>query len=213
MKNIKSIKKNSFLLLIVLVIILYFILKDDFSNVVKALINVDLKWILLAVSFMVVYWILRALSLFIITKEYSKKIKFKRIFALTLITQFFNGITPFSTGGQPMEVYYLSKSGIRASKGTNIIIQNFIFYQTALILHGIIAIALNYKFHFFKEIALLKELTLIGFMINTLVGIGLLFISFSTKFNKMLINILIWFGHKIKIIKDKEKSILKWQER
>ena len=213
MKNIKGIKKNAFLLLVVLLIILYFILKDDFSRIVKALINVDLKWLLLAFAFIVIYWLLRALSLFIITKEYSKKLKFKRIFALTLITQFFNGVTPFSTGGQPMEVYYLSKSGIRASRGTNIIIQNFVFYQTALILHGIIAIVLNYKFHFFKEVPLLRELTLIGFMINTLVGIGLLFISFSTKFNKMIANILIWFGHKIKIIKNKEESITKWQER
>ena len=213
MKNIKSIRKNAFLLLIVLAIILYFILKDDFSNIVKALINVDLKWIFLAIISIVIYWLLRAFSLFIITKEYSTKLKFKRIFALTLITQFFNGITPFSSGGQPMEVYYLSKSGIRASKGSNIIIQNFIFYQTALILHGIIAICLNYKFHFFKEITLLKELTLIGFIINTLVGVGLLFISFSTKFNKMVVNLLIWLGYKIKLIKDKDESMHKWQGR
>jgi len=213
MKNIKIIKKNAFLLLVVLAIILYFILKDDFSNIVKALISVDLKWIFLVIVFMVIYWILRAISLFIITKEYSKQIKFKRILAITLITQFFNGITPFSTGGQPMEVYYLSRSGIKVSKGTNIIIQNFIFYQTALILHGILAIGLNCKFHFFKEVPFLKELTLIGFLVNTLVGLGLLFISFSTKFNKMIINVLIWFAHKIKLVKDRDESMHKWQNR
>ena len=64
-----------------------------------------------------------------IAKEYSKKLKFQQIFQLTLITQFFNGITPFSSGGQPMEVYYLSKSGIKPAKGTNIILQNFIFFN------------------------------------------------------------------------------------
>jgi len=112
-----------------------------------------------------------------------------------------------------MEVYYLSKLGIRASKGTNIIIQNFILYQIALIIHGILAVALNYNFHFFKEVAILKELTLIGFVINTLVGIGLLFISFSTKFNKKIIDMLIWIGCKFKIVKDKEKTINTWTER
>ena len=213
MKNVKSIRKNAFFLLIVLIIILYFVLKDDFVNIINTLMKADLRWILFAALFIVVYWILRAISLFIITKEYSKKLKFKKIFSLTLITQFFNGITPFSSGGQPMEVYYLTKCGIKASKGTNIIIQNFILYQIALILHGIIAISLNYHFHFFKEVAILKELTLVGFIINTLVGVGLLFISFSTKFNKMVINLLIWFGHKIKIIKDKEKSIATWKDR
>jgi len=210
---LKSLRKNAFLLLIVLILILYFVLKDNFVNVVKTLIKADLKWILVAVVFIFIYWLLRAVSLFIITKEYSKKLKFKQIFKLTLVTQFFNGITPFSSGGQPMEVYYLSKSGIRASKGTNIIIQNFILYQIALIIHGIIAISLNYHFHFFKEVTILKELTLIGFIINTLVGIGLLFISFSTNFNKKVIVLLIWIGHKFKIIKDKEKSIATWTGR
>ena len=213
MKNIKSIRKNAFLLLLVLIIILYLILKDDFLNIINTLVKADLRWILLAVIFIFLYWVLRAVSLFMITREYSKKLKFGRIFGLTLITQFFNGITPFSSGGQPMEVYYLSKSGIRASKGTNIIIQNFILYQIALIIHGIIAVSLNYHFRFFKEVAILKELTLIGFIINTLVGVGLLFISFSTKFNKKVIHLLILLGHKVKIIKDKEKSISKWQDR
>lgn len=213
MKNVKSIKKNALLLLIVLAIILYFVLKDNFVNIINTLMKADLRWIFIAFIFIILYWLLRAVSLFIITKEYSKKIKFKRIFGLTLITQFFNGITPFSSGGQPMEVYYLSKSGIRASKGTNIIIQNFILYQIALIIHGTIAIGLNYHFHFFKEVAVLKELTLIGFIINTLVGVGLLFISFSTKFNKKVIDLLIWIGHKVKIIKDKEKSIATWKDR
>ena len=56
-------------------------------------------------------------------------------------------------------------------------------------------------------------MTLIGFIINTLVGIGLLFISFSTNFNKKVIVLLIWIGHKFKIIKDKEKSIATWTGR
>lgn len=213
MQTLKSIKKNALLLLVVLLIILYFVLKDDFANIVNTLIKADLRWIFIAVIFIFVYWALRAMCLFIITKEYSKKIKFKQIFSLTLITQFFNGITPFSSGGQPMEIYYLSKSGIKATKGTNIILQNFILYQIALIIHGIIAISLNYHFHFFKEVAILKELTLLGFIINTLVGVGLIFISFSTKFNRTVIKLLIKIGHKIKIVKDKNKSLDNWTNR
>lgn len=213
MKAIKNIKKNAFLLVAILIIILYFILKDDFVNIVNTLAKADFRWIAFAIVFIFIYWFLKACSLFMIAKEYSKKLKFHQIFNLTLITQFFNGITPFSSGGQPMEVYYLSKTGIKATKGTNIILQNFILYQMALIVHGIIAIALNYHFHFFKEVAILKELTLIGFIVNTLVGVGLLFISFSTKFNKMVVNILIKLCYKLKIVKDKEKAIERWSTR
>lgn len=213
MKNTKNIKKNAFILLIVLLVILYFVLKDDFVNIINTLMKADFRWIFFAILFIFIYWILRALCLFMIAKEYSKKLKFQQIFQLTLITQFFNGITPFSSGGQPMEVYYLSKSGIKPAKGTNIILQNFILYQMALILHGVLAISLNYHFHFFKEIDILKELTLIGFIINTLVGVILLFISFSTKFNQKVIDILIKLCYKVKIVKDKDKAVERWSTR
>ena len=38
---------------------------------------------------------------------------------------------------------------IKPTKGTNIILQNFIMYQIALIFYGIIAVFLNYYFNFF----------------------------------------------------------------
>ena len=83
----------------------------------------------------------------------------------------------------------------------------------ALIVHGIIAIYLNYRFHFFKEIDILRQLTLVGFIINAAVGVGLLFISFSTKFNRKIVHLLIKVCHKLKIVKDREKTIEKWSNR
>lgn len=210
MKYIKSIRKNAVILLIVLVIVLWFILKDDFVNIIDTLSKADFRWIAFAIGFIFLYWILRAACLYMISREYSRKLKFGKIFQLTLITQFFNGITPFSSGGQPMEVYYLSKCSIKATKGTNIILQNFIMYQMALIVHGIIAIILNYNFRFFKEIEILKNLTTLGFIINILVGVGLLFISFSTKFNKKVVSLIIKFCHKLKMVKDIDKSVENW---
>ncbi len=213
MKYIKKIKNNAIILCFILLIILYFVLKDDFNNIVSTLLKANLGWVLLATLFVVIYWLFKTICFHMIVKEYSHKIKFKDLFKVTLITQFFNGITPFSSGGQPMEVYYLSKLGIKATKGTNIILQNFILYQIALIVHGLLAIFLNYKFHFFAEITILKELTLIGFIINTLVGVGLLFISFSNKFNSFVIKLVINIGHKLKLIKNREDITDKWLNR
>lgn len=213
MENKKGFKKNAILLTLILVIVLYFSLKDNFNSIIDVLLKADLRWLFFAIVFIFVYWILRAACLFMIAKKYSKHLKFIHIFQLTLITQFFNGVTPFSSGGQPMEVYYLSKAGIKASKGTNIILQEFILYQMALIVHGILAISLNYHFHFFKAVPILRELTLIGFIINILVGVGLLFISFSTKFNNKVMKLLVKLCYKFKIVKDKEKTIEKWSTR
>ncbi len=213
MKYIKSIRKNAIVLFVVLIIILWAVLKDDFSNIINTLAKTDFRWIAFAVVFVFLYWGLRTACLFMISREYSRKLKFYKIFQLTLITQFFNGITPFSSGGQPMEVYYLSKCGIKPTKGTNIIVQNFIMYQMALIVHGIIAITLNYNLRFFKEIDILRELVTIGFIINILVGVGLLFISFSTKFNKKVISLAIKLCYKLKLVKDIDKTIENWSDK
>lgn len=213
MKYINSIKKNAVFLLVVLAIILYFVLKDDFINIINTLANANFKWLIFAFIFVVLYWVLRGACLYIISREYCRNLKFYKVFQLTLITQFFNGITPFSSGGQPMEIYYLSKCGIKATKGTNIILQNFIMYQMALIVHGIIAIVLNYNLRFFKEIPILRELTTLGFIINMLVGVGLLFISFSTKLNNKIITIIINICHKLKIVKDVERTSEIWKDK
>ena len=46
-----------------------------------------------------------------------------------------------------------------------------------------------------------------------MVGIGLLFISFSTKFNKKVISIIIKLCHKLKLIKDIDKTKENWKEK
>lgn len=213
MEKSKKLRKNAVILFIVLILVLYFVLKDNFANILTALLEVDLKWLFIAFLLALAYLFFQACSCHMITKEYSKKIKFKDIFSLTIITQFFNGITPFSSGGQPMEVYYLNKLGIKPTCGTNIILQKFILYQMALVTHGIIAIALNYKFHFFAEVPILRQLTLIGFIINSLVAVILLFISFSTKFNNFVIKLAISLLSKLKVVKNKEKTIETWEKR
>ena len=207
----KNLKRNSVILLLITAVVLFFVIKDDFNDIVNALSNANIGFILVGMCFAVLYWFFKSLCLHNIVKEYRDKIKLKQIFKQITITQFFNGITPFASGGQPMQVYMLGKSGIKFTHSTNIIVQDFILYQMALITHGIIAVLLNWKFGIVDSNPLLISLTILGFTINTLVGLGLLFVSFSTKFNKFIVNHVIGLFSRIKIVKNKEKTINAWK--
>lgn len=209
----KNLKKNTIILLLITIIVLFVILKDNFILVLQNITNVNYMWIFLAILCVVFYWICQALSMYTIAKEYSKELKFKSIFQQTIITQFFNGITPFSTGGQPMSVYMLTKSKIKLTHATNIILQNFILYQLALIIIGVIAVLTNHYLNLFVNTQLLKNLIVLGFIVNTIVGLGLLFISFSTKFNKGFIFKILDVLSKIKLIKNKEEKKRNWERR
>ena len=137
MKILKDVKKNTIILILITCLVMFLVLRKDFSNIVDLLLKMDLKFILIAFLLFFISIFLRG---YITYRTVDNKEKFSLIEAIrhNVITQFFNGITPFSTGGQPMEIYMLTGHGISANKGTMIILQNFIFYQVALVLFGII---------------------------------------------------------------------------
>ena len=209
----KNFKKNSIILLILTVIVLVFVLKDDFFSIVDSLKRVNLLWISIAFLLQVGMIFFESLAFDKIIKSYKKDHPFKNTFKLAVITKFFNGITPFSSGGQPMQVYYLKKDGFRLTKATNIIMQNFILYQLALVTVGTISLGLNMYFDYFASTKLLKYLVTTGFIINSLVMVGLFIISFSKRFNKFIINLALNILTKLKIVKNREEQEAKWMER
>ena len=209
----KNTKRNTIVLLIIIAIVLFFIMKDDFNEIIDNLILAN-KWlILLTVGLVFIYWLLRALSLYLIVKRYKNNIKYSKMFNQILITQFFNGITPFATGGEPMQVYMLTKSGIRVANATNIIVQEFIMYQIALVLIGILALGLNFAFDVCILNPVLEHLIILGFIINIIIGLFLLFVSFSKRFSSFVVRVGLKFGFKLKFIKNIEKSRESWNEK
>lgn len=204
MKIIKDIKKNTYILIFITIIVMYFVLKDDFNNIVDLLIKVDIKYILVAFILFFLSIFFRAYISYLTVND-SKKYSLSEAVKHNVIIQFFNGITPFSTGGQPMEIYMLTKHGISANKGTMIVLQNFIFYQIALVIFGVFAVVYNYIFHIFPKVLILKKLVLIGFIINTLVAVVIFMISLSKKFTTTCMKLLVKVLDKVNIVKDRKK--------
>ena len=208
----KHAKRNSIIILFITILVLVYILKDDFNVIVNTLKQANLLWLMVSIILYLIYFVFDQLSLHNIIKQYSKDFKFQFSMYLGIITKFFNGITPLATGGQPMEVYEMHKKGVDYKSGANIVIQNYIVFQIAVVFWGIISITLNQFLHFFKYIPVLKQLTIIGFIINFVILIVLFLVSFSKKFNKIIVTFVINLLSKLHIIKDKDKNIEKWSK-
>ena len=203
MKIIKNIKKNTIFLLIITVIVLYIVLKDDFKDIVNILTKIDIKYILLAFLFYALFIVIKGYVNYKITNDKSK-LSLKEAIKHNIITQFFNGVTPFSTGGQPMEVYMLMEHDIPIAKATNQTIQSFIFYQIALVICGSIAVINNFLFPIFPKVRLLQILVLLGFIINVLVVVALILISQSKRVTNKLSNLSIKIMKKLKLKVDED---------
>jgi len=100
--------------------------KDDFDTIIYQIFTIDIKFLILSFLLIFAYYFLRTIVLNDIITKFKRNYSFKETFKLTLKTQFFNGVTPFSSGGQPFQVYILKKDGIKVSNATNIVVQNYL---------------------------------------------------------------------------------------
>ncbi|MBQ9318638.1 MAG: flippase-like domain-containing protein [Bacilli bacterium] len=207
-----KLKKIINILLIVSItsLVLFFSLKDNFTAIVNQILNINIIWLIIAFFLLFIYWILRSLAMHTFVKMVHPEARYFNSLLLMLRTQFVNAITPFATGGQPYQVYYLKKSKIGFANSTVIIVENFIVYQIALVTLGLVALFSNMFMHIFKSNELLSHLIAIGFFMNTIVIIVLFVVSFGKRINRVLINIGITVLTKLRIVKNKQKQLDKW---
>ena len=210
MKIIDNIKKNTIFILLITVVVLYFLLKDDFDGVMRELSNMKVLYILLGLLFFLASVMIKGYVNYKIINEKDKVSK-KEAISQNFIAQFFNGITPFATGGEPMGVYMLMEQGISFPKATNYMVQSFVFYQVALVIMGFFAVTYNWIFNIFPKDQFLKHLVLIGFIINILIVVVLL-LSYYKKVQNFLCNMTIKITKKFKKSANEEEIKQKFED-
>lgn len=174
------------------------------------------------IGFIFVGFMISSLMIYLYARLYTKHYKYHQAMANASIGSFYSAITPGASGGQFAQVVTYKKQGIPVSNGASIFVMQFIIHQTVLILFGIISLAT--RFNVILELNIIPitigEFTLnipiwifiiFGFGVNLLVILGLIFMSYSWKFQHFVLNVVIGFLAKIKIVKnpdEKRKDLL-----
>ena len=199
---------NIIIIIVLTLVVLYFSLKDNYNEIITLLLNADIRWLFIGYLFVLSYTFFKT----IITNDIINKFRtygFIKTFSLQIMTFFFNAVTPFSSGGQPFQIYVLKKNNVPISDGTNIIMQESIIHQIAVIIVGLITLTLNQFFKVCDVKGIILTFLAIGFLINILV-LGLLFlISYSKKINKSLIKWFINLLTVLRLVKNKQQLLSK----
>lgn len=206
MKNKKKIITNLILLISLIIFVIIMIINlGDIRTIYENLKNVNYKYLLIIIILLIAYLILWPLSLSLIIKAEEPKVKLSRDLQISATEFFFNGITPFSSGGQPFQVYSMNKVGISVAKSTSIIMINFIIYQIVINIFSIFSIALY--FNKVKDtINNFIWFAIIGFTINFIVLLFLILLAVSSKTGVVFHKFLTWLAH-FKIFKKLENKI------
>lgn len=206
----KKNKLNILIIIVLTIVVLYLSLKDDYNKILPLLFEVNLIWLFISYLFVLSYTFLKSIVTYNLINNF-KEYSFIKTFKLQFMTFFFNAITPFSSGGQPFQVYVLNKDNVSLPSATNIIVQETIVHQIALSIVILITYILNCLFNFYDLNITMKLLLVISFFINAIVIVFLIVLSHGKNIDNTLGKFIINLLYKLKIIKNKEEKIKKWE--
>lgn len=203
--NIKKMGKNFVFFIVLLAITLLVMLKDqDVENIFKVISQAKWQFVTIGIFSMIIYISFEAINIGRTLNLLGNKTKFLRNFKYALIGFFFSGITPAASGGQPMQIYYMHKDGIRVGHSTLALLINLTSMQITTISIAIVSVIFNYKY--LNE--MLITLLVIGLLLN-ISALSLLLISiFSKKISRWLMKFAIKIM-KIFRVKNMDKKIKK----
>lgn len=159
------------------VLLIYVFAVDGARGLLDALLAASPVWLGMAVALMAVYWLLEAVILHLAVKRFHPRQRFFKTLQTSMVGQLFNCITPFASGGQPVQAYHMTKTGVPLGASACALTIKFVIYQFVLTIYSLITLIFKFR-AFSQEIANLKYLVLAGFAVNTAVIAGLLCICF-----------------------------------
>ncbi|GAA6113835.1 lysylphosphatidylglycerol synthase transmembrane domain-containing protein [Apilactobacillus apinorum] len=182
--------------LVGILIFWYFIRDININVLVSDFFTINWWWIVVALGCMFLYLGLEAVVTKTIVDTQVDNFTFRDAIRVPLVEQLFNGITPFSSGGQPGQLYVMVQTGVDAGKASSTLLMKFVVFQTMIVINFILSLIVGFQY-VEEKLHYLAWLVLFGFFIHLFVIIALLLVMYWYTFTKSLVNNIIkpvrWF--------------------
>ena len=203
---------NFVLIVIIFVgLFIYMVCVDGMDNIITVLHQVDYKWVLGGLGCLLITLICETITLHFSMKKFYPHQTITNSIKVTMIGLLFNNVTPFSSGGQPMQAYELTKTGKRVSDSLSALAMKFIITQIALVVTTLLVVAIEFDF-FANLMQNFVWLAIVGFAINILAIIVVIIAGIKKRAITIFTTPIIKFLGKIRIIKNPDKTIEKLDE-
>ena len=141
---------------------------QELGQIIDDLTEARPEWIaagILAVFFF--FFFLSSIIFYILRLFKYKRISMRKCLKYSFIGFFFSYITPSASGGQPAQMYYMSKDGVKLGLSSLIMVLITIAYKGVLVIMGLLLMAINSS-TVFRYAGKLGWLLLLGFVLNIL---------------------------------------------
>ncbi len=195
-----------------------FFVNDDFPSAeqIKNIFTSGWLYFALAILAFVLSFFFKGLKNVFMCKSMTKKAHFITSMETAVIGTYYNNVTPLAVGGQPFEIYHLSKHGVHGGVASSIPIASFFLNQVAFVLLGVFAM-LSINGNLFNAPTFLIEifppafytLTIIGLCCCLFVPSLVIVFSMLPKVGAKLVHLVIKIGKKLRIVKHPQETLQK----
>jgi uncharacterized protein (TIRG00374 family) len=204
MKKLSNVQNNflKYGFLIFLITLTFYLVSTtlDIKTLSKIIRLADKKYIVLGILAMVFYIILEANILNIILNTIYKTRKKSLSIKVAMIGLYYNLVTPFATGGQPIQIYFLSKYNVPVCKSTALIINKTILYQVVVTIYCGLAALLSIRL-LTSDLKKVLPFIIIGISMNVFILATTVFVLYSPEKLRSIVRIVENLIIKIKLFK------------
>ncbi len=198
-------KKLLLVLLPLLVLALFALLDPHVNDLPAVLKQIDPYWFIASLGSILLYYYFDILMYQLACLYLGTPQPFGRSLRTTMIGFFYSALTPFSSGGQPMQVLQMRKYGMSVGAATCVLVLKFLAWQLTITLFGLAGMIFVPELLFGRPIPILV-LYFIGFLIflSTIALAGLAF--FKPDFVFRMGEAILRFLEKRRIIRKPDRA-------
>lgn len=212
MKNKKQYILSIILFLFLLIGTYYFVLRDYSLNMfIDSIKNCKVIYIIMAFGCVFLYSFFASLYTKRMFYHFNKRINWYQAFGYLFTEVYFSAITPSSIGGQPIQMIEMKKDGVDYQINSVVVLLHTAIYKICLLILATLAFLLFYD-DIFSQNRLFVILFSFGYITTLLLILFMIALIYSKRLIPKIIDILIFLGSKLHIVKDKEKLKIKVNE-
>ena len=170
-------------------------------------------YIILAILSLALCYALKATKHSLISFSLTGKWRYGVCLGTSVIGLYYNYVTPLAVGGQPFEIYNLTKNGYSGGEASSMTISAFILHQIAFVICGFVSLglfignALDIPENMVAAIPrIISIVATVGLLLAFSVPLFVILFSFNSKVGEKLVTFVFFLGKKLKIVKNPAAS-------
>lgn len=203
-KKILNICMFTLNIVILAVVLAVSLTQQDIKTVLAP--QIEWKYIAIIIGIVLLTIILDSLKYFILIKSSTKKSRPFLSYKVSALGRYYDSVTPMSSGGQPFQMMYLNKRGIKGNVATSIPLMKYIFWQIIYVIVCTVILLCNQISSVGQTGTFVTAVAWISVLGNLAIVSTVFLLSISKKVGPLIVIWCLKLLSKLKIVKNYQKT-------